>query len=46
MDPIEAIAQAQREAVTAQEGMDGDPEDFAPLLVTPGHHYSEPLFNK
>jgi hypothetical protein len=45
-DPIEAIAVAQQEAVTAQQGMDGDPEDFAPLLVTPGHHYSEPLFNK
>lgn len=21
-------------------------EDFAPLLVTQGHHYGEPLFNK
>ena len=46
LDPIEAVALAQREAVTSQEGMDGDPEDFAALLVTPGHHYSEPLFNK
>jgi hypothetical protein len=45
-DPIEAVAMAQREAATTQESMDGDPEDFAPLLVTPGHHYSEPLFNK
>ena len=45
-DPIEAVAQAQREALMVQDGMGGDPEDFAPLLVTPGHHYSEPLFNK
>ena len=29
-DPIEAVAMAQREAVTTQDGMDGDPEDFAP----------------
>jgi hypothetical protein len=45
-DAIEAVATAQQEAATAQESMDGDPEDFAVLLVTPGHHYSEPLFNK
>jgi len=37
---------AQHEAAATQDGMDGEPEDFAPLLVTPGHHYSEPLFNK
>ena len=29
LDPIEAVALAQREAVTTQDGMDGDPEDFA-----------------
>ena len=46
LDPIDAVALAQREAVTAQDGMDGDPGDFAPLLVTPGHNYGEPLFNK
>jgi len=46
LDPIQAVALAQREAVTAQECMDGDPEDFAALLVTPGHNCSEPLFNK
>jgi hypothetical protein len=46
LDPIEAVALAQREAVIAQEGMNGNAEDFAALLVTPGHHYSEPLFNK
>jgi hypothetical protein len=43
---LEAVAVAQREAVTAQDGMDVDSEDFAPLLVTPGHNCSEPLFNK
>jgi hypothetical protein len=46
LDPIEAVATAQLEAVTAQDGADGDPEDFAPLLVTPGHNRSEALFNK
>jgi hypothetical protein len=46
LDPIEAVATAQREAVRSQDGMVGDPEDFPPLLVTPGHHHSEPLFNK
>ena len=45
-DPIDAVAMAQHEAAATQDGMDGEPEDFAPLLVTPGHHYSEPLFNK
>jgi hypothetical protein len=46
LDPIEAVALAQREAVRAQECMDSAPEDFAALLVTPGHNYGEPLFNK
>jgi hypothetical protein len=46
LDPIEAVATAQREAVAAQDGVDIDAEDFAPLLVTPGHNRSEPLFNK
>jgi hypothetical protein len=45
-DPIEAVATAQRQAVAAHEGIDFEPEDFQPLLVTEGHHYSEPLFNK
>jgi hypothetical protein len=45
-DPIAAVAEAQRQAAAAQDGIDVDPEDFAPLLVTPGHHYGEPLFNK
>jgi hypothetical protein len=44
-DPIEAVANAQAQAVAAQEGVEiDDPEDFAPLLVTLGHHYGQPLF--
>jgi hypothetical protein len=44
---IEAVALAQRQAAAAQEGVGiDDPTDFHPLLVTPGHHDSEPLFNK
>jgi hypothetical protein len=46
VDPIDAVAAAQREAVIAQNGLDVEAEDFVPLLVTPGHNYSEPLFNK
>jgi hypothetical protein len=46
VDPIEAVATAQGQAVTAQDGMHIDSDDFAPLLVTPGHNRSEPLFNK
>jgi hypothetical protein len=45
-DPIDAVACAQRQASEAQEGIDIEPDDFAPLLVTQGHQYSEPLFNK
>ena len=45
-DPDEAVAAAQREAAAAQEGIEIEPDDFHPLLVTPGHHDSEPLFNK
>ncbi|MFL5285236.1 MAG: hypothetical protein ACJ8AW_30735 [Rhodopila sp.] len=44
--PIEAVALAQRQAAAAQEGVEIEPEDFAPLLVTQGHHYGQPLFNK
>jgi hypothetical protein len=46
LDPIEAVATAQREAVAAQDGLFVDSEDFAPLLVTLGHNCSQPLFNK
>jgi hypothetical protein len=45
-DPDEAVAAAQREAVAAQDGIEIEPDDFHPLLVTPGHHDSETLFNK
>ena len=45
-DPIEAVAKAQAQAVATQGGVEIEPEDFAPLLVTRGHHYGEPLFNK
>lgn len=43
---IDAVAVAQRQAAAAQ-GLDiDDPADFAPLLVTEGHHASEPLSNR
>ena len=45
-DPLDAVAQAQRQAAAAQDGVDIDPDDFAPLLVTQGHRVGEPLFNK
>jgi hypothetical protein len=45
-DPLQAVAVAQRHATAAQDGVDTDPDEFAPLLVTEGHCHSEPLFNK
>ena len=45
-DAIAAVAEAQQLAVAAQEGIDIEPDEFAPLLVTQGHHASLPLFNK
>jgi hypothetical protein len=45
-DPIEAVTVAQRQAVAAETVDIDDPDDFAPLLVTAGHHASEPHFNK
>jgi hypothetical protein len=45
-DAIEAVAEARRQAVAAQQGMEIDPDDFVPLLVTQGHQRSEPLFDK
>jgi hypothetical protein len=45
-DPLQAVAVAQRQATAAQDGVDTDPDEFAPLLVTEGHCHSEPLFNK
>jgi hypothetical protein len=44
-DSIAAVALVQRQAVAAQIGVGIEPEDFAPLLVTEGHHYGQPLFN-
>ena len=44
--PLEAIAIAQQQAGEAQVAGIDDPTDFIPLLVTQGHHYGEPLFNK
>jgi hypothetical protein len=46
LEPIEAVAVAQRQAIAAQCVDIDDPTDFAPLLVTEGHHASKPLFNK
>jgi hypothetical protein len=45
-DAIEAVAVAQQQAAAAQSVEVDDPADFAPLLVTEGHHASQPLFNK
>jgi hypothetical protein len=42
-DGIAAVAEAQRQAVAANEWDDTDPADFAPLLVTEGHHYGQPI---
>jgi hypothetical protein len=45
-DPIGAVAVAQHQAFAAQDFDIDIPTDFHPLLVTQGHHASEPLFNK
>jgi hypothetical protein len=42
-DGIAAVADAQRQAVAANEWDDTDPTDFAPLLVTEGHHFGQPM---
>jgi hypothetical protein len=42
-DPIEAVALAQREAVAANDCVEIEPDDFAPLLVTEGHHYGQQM---
>jgi hypothetical protein len=42
-DPIQAVAQAQREAVAANDCVESEQQDFAPLLVIQGHHYGQPL---
>ncbi len=43
---IKAVTLAQGKAATAQDGVEMEPDDFVPLLVTQGHHASTPLFNK
>jgi hypothetical protein len=45
-DAIQAVDVARRQAVAAQCVEIEDPTDFHPLLVTQGHHPSEPLFDK
>ena len=45
-DALTAVDVAQRQAMAAVDGVAGQPDDFFPLLVTRGHHPSEPLFNK
>lgn len=45
-DPQGAVAVAQRQASDAQEGIRIEPEEFTPLLVTEGHHVSQPLFDR
>jgi hypothetical protein len=45
-EPTAAVNAAQRQASISNPDIAFEPDDFAPLLVTEGHHYSEPLFNK
>jgi hypothetical protein len=44
-DSVEAVAQAQQQAATAQVGVDIESDDFVPLLVTQGHHYGQSTTN-
>lgn len=44
--PDAAVDAARRQAVAAQEVEIDDPDDFALLLVTEGHHPNEPIFNR
>ncbi len=45
-DAMNAVTAARAQAVAAQTGVDIEPDDFAPLLVTEGHHHGEALFDK
>jgi hypothetical protein len=45
-DSVAAIADARRQAVAANDGAEIQPDDFAPLLVTEGHHYGQPVSNQ
>ena len=40
LDPINAVILARRKVAFAQRGVEMKPNDFVPLLVTPGHHDS------
>jgi hypothetical protein len=44
-DPAAAVALARQQALAAQEGVIFPAADFAPLLVTEGHHYGQPMSN-
>ncbi len=44
-DSLAAVAEARRQALAVNEWDDADPTDFAPLLVTEGHHYGQPMSN-
>jgi hypothetical protein len=44
-DPITAVAEARRQALAANDGVEIQPDDFAPLLVTEGHHFGQPTSN-
>jgi len=43
-DSIAAVAEAERQALETNEWPDVDPADFAPLLVTEGRNFAQPLF--
>jgi hypothetical protein len=45
-DPTQAVGQARRQALAANEWTNVEPDDFAPLLVTEGHHFGQPISNQ
>jgi len=46
LNPSEAVFLARLKAAAAQQDMEMKPDDFVPLLMTSGHHASEPIFNR
>jgi hypothetical protein len=44
-DSVAAVAEARRRAYAANESEIMTPLDFAPLLVTEGHHFGQPTSN-
>jgi hypothetical protein len=44
-DAIEAVATAQRQAVAANDCVESEQQDFAPLLVTEGHQADQSFSN-